>query len=245
MQPPSLLDLDEVAFFLDFDGTLVEIAPHPDAVRLAGETRAALERLQEATGGAVAIVTGREIEAIDDFIAPLRLPVAGVHGLHRRDALGVVYAQSADAAFLEAAQADLDAIAKANPGLLVERKSSSIALHYRSRPDCERLCLAAMEKVAGLGPNIVLLQGKMVVEARADGADKGSAVAAFMAEAPFAGRRPVFAGDDLTDEDAFRVVNQRHGISIKVGVGETRAGYRLADTGSFLGWLEAVSKMQR
>ncbi|MEZ5854341.1 MAG: trehalose-phosphatase [Hyphomicrobiaceae bacterium] len=245
MQPPSITDFDQTAFFLDFDGTLVEIAPTPDAVRLCDAARGALRALLAATHGAVAIVTGREIEAIDDFVAPLRLPVAGVHGLCRRDAAGIVYAQAVDLSFLEGAGLTLDALARQHPGLLVERKSRSIALHYRSRPDCEALCRSAMEEIVGANAAVGLMQGKMVVEARAEGADKGTAIAAFLREEPFLGRRPVFAGDDVTDEDAFRAVNALDGVSIKVGPGVTQARYRLEDTAAFIEWLCSISSTQR
>jgi len=225
--------------FLDFDGTLVEIAEKPDAVFLAETTRASLVRLQQALGGALAVVTGREIDVVDAMLAPFRCPVAGVHGLTRRDAEGRMHGIRVDTRVLDAAQQRLDGLAQRYPGVLIERKSHAIAVHYRKRPELEAPCRAVMEEIVALAPEMHLVSGKMVIEARPAGADKGTSVADFMTEAPFAGRRPLFAGDDVTDEDAFRAVNDLDGITIKIGGGESRARHRFDDTAAFLRWLEA------
>lgn len=233
--------METAAFFLDFDGTLVEIASHPERIRLDEATRAVIAEVHKAAGGALAIVTGRDIAVIDRFLRPLHLPVAGVHGLTRRDAGGRLFAPQSAAAFLDAAEPRLGALACANEGLLVERKSASIALHYRARPELEAVCIATVEASARGWDDIEIKRGKMVVEAKTGRADKGTAVRDFMAEPPFKGRQPVFAGDDVTDEDAFRVVNELGGLSIKVGEGETLASYRVASTAAFLGWLAGVA----
>lgn len=240
MNLPDIGDAGELAWFLDFDGTLVEIAARPEHVVVEDAARLALARLQAMTGGAVAIVTGREIHAIDAFLAPLVLPVAGVHGLTRRNASGVVRQPETDMRFLAEARTALAPLMAELDGLLIETKSTSLALHYRARPDAEARCLAAMEALASRSPETHLLRGKMVIELRAGGADKGTAVAEFLDEAPFRGRRPFFAGDDVTDEDAFRLVNARGGISIKIGPGETAAVARCPDTATFLAWLTAT-----
>jgi len=227
--------------FLDFDGTLVEIAEKPDAVRLAQTTRETLSRLQAALDGALAIVTGREIEVIDQMLSPFRCPVAGVHGLTRRDAAGRAHAKTVTTQFLEVGLKRLTGLADRHPGLLVERKSHAIAIHYRGNPALESACLAAMEEIAALDDDVRLIRGKMVIEARPAGGDKGTAIADFMKEAPFMGRQPLFAGDDITDEDAFDVVNRLNGITLKIGNGETRARHRLTDTAAFLAWLEQTA----
>lgn len=237
MTPPILQNPRDIAMFLDFDGTLVEIAETPDAVRLAETTRATLTRLQMLLDGALAVVTGREIDVVDAMLAPFRCPVAGVHGLTRRDADGRAHDKHAKARLLDATEHKLRALAARNPGLLVERKSHAIAIHYRGNPALEAVCLAAMEEVAQLDDQMRLVQGKMVIEAHPTGSDKGTAVADFMRELPFAGRRPFFAGDDVTDEDAFRVVNDLDGITLKIGGGESSARYRVGDTATFLHWL--------
>lgn len=238
MTLPDPLSSQDVALFLDFDGTLVEIAGHPEAVVLGEATRAALVILSEQLGGALAIITGREIAAIDGFLDPLRLPVAGVHGLARRNASGHFSPAPDNAEFVEEAVERLRPLVDSEDGLMLERKAGSLALHYRARPELEAACLAAFEGAVNGTPGIELKRGKMVLEAKPAGTDKGTALIDFMSEQPFAGRTPVFAGDDVTDEDAFRQVNALEGISIKVGNGPTLAQYRADTTADFLSWLE-------
>ncbi|MBN9279181.1 MAG: trehalose-phosphatase [Hyphomicrobium sp.] len=241
MSLPSLGAPDQVAFFLDFDGTLVEVAERPDAVRLTERTRNALSRLTDATGGAVAVITGREIADLDRFLAPLRLPAAGVHGLTRRTRSGENHAAPIDEEFLRHAELLLAPLVLSEPGLLLERKSNAVALHYRSRPDLEAACRDVMDELAGISRGIQIKRGKMVFEAKPALADKGTAIIDFLKEPPFAGRRPFFAGDDVTDEDAFAAVNKLDGITVKIGLGETIAQHRVAGTAMFLDWLHATS----
>ncbi len=223
--PADLLTTD-TALFLDFDGTLVDIVDHPDDVALGSATREALTALSRKLDNAVAILTGRDIEVVDRFLAPLVLPVAGVHGLLRRDATGKLSEPPEAGAFVAEAKTRLAAFVAAEPGLMIETKPVSLALHYRARPELADRCLTAFTEIVDHFPGIELKRGKMVLEAKPTGADKGTALADFMTEPPFAGRVPLFAGDDVTDEDAFRVVNARGGMSIKVGDGETSAIYR-------------------
>jgi trehalose 6-phosphate phosphatase len=237
MRLPELTCPERIALFLDFDGTLVEIAERPDAVRVASTTRDNLTRIQTALGGALAIVTGREIEVIDAMLAPFRCPVAGVHGLTRRNSAGRTLIKPGPADFVERAKRHLSPLLESEPKLLLEPKSSAIALHYRARPDLEHIVLAAMQEVANLIDGVRLVRGKMVVEARPDGGDKGTAIVDFLGEPPFSGRLPIFAGDDVTDEDAFELVNELAGISLKIGAGDTAARWRAADTAQFLAWL--------
>jgi trehalose 6-phosphate phosphatase len=240
MSLPNLSD-PQLALFLDFDGTLVAIADHPDDVRLDLVTRQALFDLEKLLGGALAIITGREIATVDRFLAPLHLSVAGVHGLTRRDARGQMYLPAVNAAALTAAIDDaVSPLLRKYPGLLLEHKYGAVALHYRVNPDLEPLCIEIMEKAVADIPGTELKRGKMVVEAKAIGGNKGDAIADYLTEMPFAGRRAVFAGDDVTDEDAFILVNAKGGISIKVGPGETNATYRAAGTGEFLDWLRRL-----
>ena len=245
---PRLDNPSRLAIFVDFDGTLVEIAERPERVVLAARTRAALAALDVATGGAVAIVTGRDIVTVDGFLAPLRLPVAGVHGLTRRDASGHTRAP-VDTSLALAQVAELLApLLRQAPELLAERKSAAIALHYRARPDLEGACIATMRAIVSLLPELHIKTGKMVVEVKLGSADKGTAVREFMQEEPFAGRQPFFAGDDVTDEDAFAVVNAMSGTTIKIGHGPSLAAWRASTTVEFLDWLYALAEqlsMQR
>jgi trehalose 6-phosphate phosphatase len=240
MTLPDLRNPDQFALFLDFDGTLVAIAERPDDVRLDPETRDALADLNGLLAGALAIVTGRDIEVIDRFLAPLRLSIAGVHGLMRRDARGRTYTSPFDAGLPAAIERAVSPLLQKYPGLLMERKHGAVALHYRDHPELEQVSLDALENAVNDLRETEIKRGKMVVEVKAIGGNKGAAVADFLKEEPFAGRRAVFAGDDVTDEDAFVLVNARDGISIKVGPGATNATYRSSGTAEFLYWLRRL-----
>lgn len=225
------MDLPELlapgcALFLDFDGTLVDIAPVPEAVTVPRGLLDTLTALQRQLGGAVAVVSGRPIEQIDAYLAPLSLPVAGVHGTERRDAGGRTHLQATHA--LDAVRTAAQALLREFPGLRIEHKRGSLALHYRQRPDLAAVCEARMRAAVEASPGLVLMPGKMVLEAKPGGASKGLAIEAFMAEPPFAGRRPVFIGDDVTDELGFASVQRQGGIGIKVGEGASVAWQRLA-----------------
>ncbi len=234
---PTLRDAGAYGFFFDFDGTLTEIAETPGAVVVEERARQALEILLEAASGAVAIVTGREIDAIDRFLAPLKLPAAGVHGYERRNGGTTVSAPGAEESAARSVEKVLSSFVSHNPGLLLEKKRGAFALHYRLRPETESLCLSLVEDLSGRLSDVVLTRGKMVVEMRLHTATKGTAIQDFMKEPPFVGRLPFFAGDDVTDEDAFAAVNALGGISIKVGPGETAAQARACNVDEFLTWL--------
>jgi trehalose 6-phosphate phosphatase len=240
MTLPDLRNPDHLALFLDFDGTLVAIASRPDEVRLDPKTRDALAQLNEVLTGALAIITGREIAAVDRFLEPLRLSIAGVHGLMRRNAQGKTYESAFDSRLPAAIERAVFPLLAKHPGLLVERKYGALALHYRAHPELEQASIEAMESAVGELAATEIKRGKMVVEVKAIGGNKGAAVADFLKEEPFVGRRPVFAGDDATDEDAFAVVNARGGVSIKVGPGATTARFRAAGTEEFLEWLRRL-----
>ncbi len=238
----TALSPETLAVLLDFDGTLVAIADQPGGVVLKEHTVETLARLESVLGGAVAIISGRPIEEIDRIFAPRRLAVAGIHGLERRDAGGRRHDAAYDRAALDAMAETLEAATGDEPGLLLERKPGSVALHYRHRPELAEFCRDRATEAADAHPGARVLAGKMVVEVKLGGRTKADAVEAFMAEAPFAGRRPLYAGDDVTDEDAFRAVAGLGGISIKIGCDETGARYRVAETGAFLDWLDTLSE---
>ena len=238
----SALSPEALAVLLDFDGTLVSIADQPGGVVLKEHTVETLARLDSVLGGAVAIVSGRPIEEIDRVLAPRRFPVAGIHGLERRDADGRHHEAGYDRAALDSVAGALGAAIADEPGLLLERKAGSVALHYRRRPELAEFCREAAARAVQDYADARLLEGKMVVEIKLGSRTKGDAVRAFMREPPFAGRRPLYAGDDVTDEDAFRAVADLGGISIKIGCDETGALYRIGETGDFLDWLDALSE---
>ncbi len=213
------------ALFFDFDGTLVDIAPQPDAVIVPPQLPSTLEALSHYLGGAVALITGRPIAQMDEFLAPLHLPTAGVHGAERRSADGVMSLLSTySLAHVEAA---VDALTARYPALRIERKRGSVAVHFRQAPELEDVCREAMQAAIAESPGLALMPGKMVFEAKPSAASKGHAIDAFMLEKPFAGRTPVFVGDDVTDEVGFCTVQSRGGLGVKVGAGTSAAWHRV------------------
>jgi trehalose 6-phosphate phosphatase len=233
-----------LAVFTDFDGTLVEIAETPDAVEVSSNLADQLDRTARDFDRAFAVITGRAIADIDRFLSPLHLPVAGAHGAQRRRADGTL--QELDASISVAADeiADhLQPLVQANPDLLLEPKEGAVALHFRQAPELEQACLIAMQEAVAVHPDFTLVEGKMVIEARPAGFDKGSALRAFMQEEPFVGRIPIFIGDDKTDEDAFRVAQELGGIGIKLGSGETVARMRIADVASVHALLQGLAQI--
>lgn len=226
------------ALFLDFDGSLVDLAPQPEAVIVPSGLVATLGSLATYLGGALALISGRPIEQIDAFLHPLKLPTAGVHGAERRGADGVMTWMSTHP--LEEVEKAAMALAAKHPQLRVENKRGSVALHYRQAPELERLCLETMQEAVEQSPGLTLLRGKMVAEAKPGGASKGHAIEAYLHEAPFAGRTPVFVGDDFTDEVGFSTVQRMHGLGVKVGEGATVAWQRLASPAALRYQLQAA-----
>ena len=235
----QLLSMPGSAVFLDFDGTLVDLAPTPDGVRLEPGMVEALALLSERHGGALALISGRPVAQIDAMLAPLVLPVAGVHGVERRGADGALHVAATPDVSPVLARAR--ALAAMYPGLLVEQKRGAVALHYRLAPELEQLCVQEMSDAVQACPGVLLLHGKMVLEAKPAATDKGGAIAAFLRETPFSGRRPVFAGDDTTDEAGFAFVQQVGGQGVKVGSGPSAATLRLASPGALRATLLAAS----
>lgn len=227
-----------MAYFLDIDGTLIDFGDSPVRTRLAAAHRRLLQRLRQRTGGAVAIVSGRSIADIDRIFQTSAWPAAGQHGAERRDATGRHSRLNGANPALARVRAQLSAAVARHPGLLLEDKGHSIALHYRRAP---RLAAYAHRLVraqlALLGKSYCIQRGKRIVELNPAGRDKGAAVLAFMCEEPFRGRTPVFVGDDLTDEYGFQTVNALGGVSVKVGRGATSAVMRVRDVGSVWEWL--------
>lgn len=222
---------NSTALFLDFDGTLVDIADQPHEVQVPSGLVQTLQALDGYLGGAVAVISGRPIAQIDDFLRPLQMPAAGVHGAERRSASGEITLMATQP--LDGVEQAARQLAARHAGLLVEGKRGSIALHYRQAPELEALCLAAMQAAVDASPGLTLLHGKMVIEAKASGSSKGRAIEDFMREAPFAGRTPLFVGDDVTDEAGFASVQRIGGLGVKVGEGPTVAAQRIATPEQF------------
>jgi len=235
------------AYFVDIDGTLVDFVTRPAHVEMDAELRDLIQRLYRAAGNAVALISGRSIRDVDRLFPQERLPVAGQHGTERRDSGGRVSQHPFPVEILVVARARLIEIAARHPGLWLEDKELSLALHYRGAPalaaDAQRLMA---EVQAEAGPAFCLLAGKGIVELKPAGRDKGMAVQEFMQEEPFRGRVPVFVGDDVTDEYGFKMVNQLGGHSVKVGPGETDARWRLRDVRAVRAWLaRGLSQVDR
>jgi trehalose 6-phosphate phosphatase len=243
--PPELPAWDaRWALFLDVDGTLLEIAQHPDAVRAGPRLTRLLAAACRSLDGALALVSGRSIASLDRIFAPLSLPAAGLHGLERRDARGRVHYPVGYAARIAAARGGLLEFVQSRPGLLLEDKGAALALHYRGAPALEGECRRRIELAcAAAGEDFHVQHGKMVFELKPSGSDKGTAVADFMRETPFLGRRPVFVGDDVTDEDGFRAVNALGGLSIRVGTGAgSAARIVVADVAAVIDWLSQCTE---
>jgi trehalose 6-phosphate phosphatase len=238
--PPPALDRRS-AVFLDVDGTLLEIAPRPELVSVPPGLPALIARLTEDLQGAVALVSGRPLAQLDLLFQPWRGAAAGLHGSERRRADGTLdrIFDPASHASLDRIRSKLAALARDEIGLVFEDKGSALALHYRAVPEREaqiRAYAEALHREAGAA--LRLIAGKMVVEFQPRNVNKGRAIAAFLAEPPFIGRRPVFVGDDTTDEDGFAEINRAGGVTVRVGTaGETAANYGLRSVGKVLAWL--------
>jgi len=232
------------ALCLDVDGTILDLAPRPDAVEVPPWMVPLLRRLFEKLDGAVAFVSGRTIADIDRLFAPLQLPAIGVHGGEIRLPDGTLSVDDELAGVLAGAKPLLRRSLAPLRGVMIEDKHSAIALHYRNAPDRGREVLKIAEMIVGrMGAQFAVLVGKCVVEIRPRHMTKGAALQRLMEDAPFRGRTPIFAGDDSTDEDAFEVVNRLGGISVRVGpVARTAATCRLSDPDQLRRWLLEIAQ---
>ncbi|HEX8624562.1 MAG TPA: trehalose-phosphatase [Allosphingosinicella sp.] len=240
-QPPPLSRLAPVALFLDFDGTLVELADSPGAIAVPGGLTPLLDRLSDRLDGRLAIVSGRAVEDLRNHLRASAVALSGSHGAELHYADGRSIPVSVPPGLAEARES-VRRFAAAGEGLLVEDKPAGVALHYRLAPERAEEADAFLEALAERS-GLALLRGKMVAELRPAGSDKGAALRRLMGEPPFAGARPVFVGDDLTDEDAFRASASLGGEGVLVGPDRPSAArWRLAGVSEVTAWLEAAAR---
>ncbi|MGH8226213.1 MAG: trehalose-phosphatase [Gammaproteobacteria bacterium] len=242
--PPPIAQLvsdpGEWALFLDFDGTLVDLAASPDAIQVPPALSPLLSDLRERFGGALAVLTGRALADLDRHLPGARLAAAGQHGAelrrHPQDRETVVESPA-----LGAARIEFEHFGAEHPGVFMEDKGASLALHYRAAPEARAVLVALAETAAAASAGTLeLIHGKAVCELRPAGSDKGRALRGFLAVPPFAGRRPLVLGDDVTDEEAFAAALNAGGAAIKVGEGATCAHWRLATPATARTWLAGI-----
>jgi trehalose 6-phosphate phosphatase len=229
--------------FLDVDGTLLELTDTPFDTHAGGDLKSLLRNVAERLDGALALVSGRSVEYLDALFAPLRLPSAGLHGVERRKASGAMHGASFTDSQLDRARVALEGLVQAHAGTLLEDKGRTVAIHYRMAPHFEPELRAAVTAIAAtLGGNYHVQSGSMMLEIKPRGFNKGVAVKAFLQEPPFSGRTPVYVGDDLTDLDGFRAVDEHGGVSIAVG-DRIQGQYRLQDPAAVRAWLGRIAAL--
>ncbi|WP_160113628.1 trehalose-phosphatase [Phyllobacterium salinisoli] len=236
--------LADWAFFFDIDGTLLDIAETPEAVCVPDGLIHDLVHLSRKLDGALALVTGRSISFVDTLFPGALFPVAGLHGAERRDAAGRMSEIELTSDFLRAKD-ELKKRALSWPDILVEDKNAAIAVHYRQAPQYQHDMQMLMREIAAMaGPRWTLQNGKMVTELRPATSDKGRAVKAFMADAPFSARRPLVFGDDVTDEAMFKAANAAGGLSVKIGSpSETSAATLYMESPAILrSWISEIAQ---
>jgi trehalose 6-phosphate phosphatase len=241
--PPDKLEPSKLALFLDVDGTLLDIEDHPAGVRAEPALIRLLTSLSGAAGGALSLVSGRTIADVDRIFAPARFTTAGAHGAELRlqtDAPVTSTRWSLPQPVLD----EMRAFAATDPGLLLEEKQGGVSLHFRRAPGLEAQCTELVQRLLPqIESDFRLIAGKMVFEFAPREHHKGAAITEIMQQAPFAGRRAVFLGDDVTDEDGFRAVNAMGGLTIHVGGDrDSEARYVLPDVAAVRRWLDSLTE---
>ena len=239
MAAPAL----DLCLFLDVDGTLIELAETPFDAHAGADLKRLLGDVSARLCGAVALVSGRSIGYLDQLFAPLRLPSAGLHGVERRSASGAMHGASFNDLQLSSTRAALAALAQQHPGVLLEDKGRTLAIHYRLAPHLAAdIGDAVTVLAAALEPQFHVQHGSMMLEIKPRRFNKGNSVKEFMHEPPFSGRRPVYIGDDLTDLDGFRAADDLGGVSIAVG-DRVQARCHLSDPAAVHAWLRGIADL--
>lgn len=233
-------DIANMAFFFDIDGTLAPIEIHPHQVRLSETIIDQLQAL-EASDAIVTLISGRTISDMCRVISPLRCRLIGVHGAEYRDQNGKYHSVDLDPSLTLLAQSLRTALNY--PGIFIENKRFSLAVHYRQVPQLEDTIWQVLTQFIRMFSYLRIQEGKQVLEIQPEGFSKGKAILDRMLYPPFNGRYPIFIGDDVTDESGFMSVNQLGGLSIKVGQGITCAQYRLNSPSAVSEWLEKLLTM--
>jgi trehalose 6-phosphate phosphatase len=237
---PVPLPAGDWCLFLDVDGTLPELASTPHAVIVEPALLELLARLRRAAGGALALVSGRTIANLDGLFGA-DFPAAGLHGCERRDARGKMHVADVATEQLAGVRAGLRELATRHPGLMLEDKGAGLALHFQGARELEHQLRAEVALLAApLVPAFTLLDGHAVLEVKPAAHTKDSAVTAFMREAPFAGRVPIFIGDDQTDYGGFAAVRRFDGLAIAVGP-RVKSEWWLPDPKAVHRWLEQLA----
>jgi len=205
------------ALFLDIDGTLLDIAQEPGAVIVPPDLPEVLEAVGKRLGGALAIITGRGLADIERLLAPLKPPCAAEHGAIVRLGDGTVFEPDASRSVPATWRQRIRAAAEGWPGVLVQDKQFSLSVHYRLAPEHEAEIRSLVAAVVAEDPEFEALPARMAVEVRHRALHKGEGLRALMLHAPFKGRKPVFVGDDVTDEDGFRAARALGGLGLEVG----------------------------
>ncbi len=242
--PPSpmerlhLPDTAEASLFLDFDGTLVDIADRPDGIRIPDRLHGLLARAFDRLDGRVALVSGRTVDELRAFLPRFEGPLIGAHGAERWVEGRMERAGEFDADRIAGLQRLVADFAVLQPAFLVENKPTGVVLHYRQAQEQGALAMHFMESLVAASDGFKLQPALCAYEIKPDGVGKDIALAALLDNPPFAGSRPVFAGDDLTDEPALELVQARKGVGIKIGTAESVARYRLSDPAALMARLE-------
>lgn len=229
---------ENAVLLLDFDGTLVDIADTPTGITIPDKVTEILARAMERLEGRVAIVSGRSIEALEGFLPYFTGTLIGTHGSERR--VGGKHEQTVeyDHGTVERLIRLAEDFAALRPEFLIERKPSGVVLHYRQAPEHGALALRFMESLAMAADGFRLQPALMAYELKPEGVGKDIALCDLLDGDDFAGKTPIFAGDDLTDEPALQLVQDRGGVSIKVGHADTVAPVRLHDPAALLSLLQ-------
>lgn len=235
---------EQIALFLDVDGTLLDLAPHPDAVAVPAGLIDALAAAERRLGGALALISGRQIAALDRLFTPLRLRAAGVHGAEMRCSPDAPATMLAEWQMPRETWSELVRLLRRFPGTFAEDKRASYAVHYRqasvSRTELAMALAAFVEHFAQFALEIT--SGRRVFEVRRPGFDKGKAIESFMAKEPFCGRRPIFIADDAMDKTGFDAVTHRAGAAYSVGRQLPGASGSFGEPAAVRAWLADIGR---